>query len=242
MLEVTLFLCLTLLVFILYDFIPNYYARHISSFVKKEISSSVGNKVVALTFDDGPSKRYTGQVLDILKKYRVKATFFIVVRNAYQCPDLIERIIEDGHELAMHSYKHKSAWISLPWETKREFERSCELFKSYQIPMSTFRPPWGTFNAVSLKYALRSGLEVVLWTVEAFDWRKKNTAHNIAEEVVKRIEHRGIIVLHDSGGAKGAPQHTVDALELLIPQLQEKGYEFLTIREGIHHHESDKIV
>lgn len=237
MLEVALFLCLIVFVFMLYDFIPNYYARHMTSFVKKEISSSIRDKVVALTFDDGPSKRYTGQVLDILKEYRVKATFFIVVRNAYQCPELIKRIIEEGHELAMHSYKHKSAWISFPWETKREFTRSSEFFKSYQIPLWTFRPPWGTFNAVSLKYAHKNGLDVVLWTVEAFDWRRKSTAQKIAKEVMKRIEHRGIIVLHDSGGAKGAPQHTVDALKLLIPQLQERGYAFETIREGMGHHE-----
>lgn len=238
MLQVMVFLVVILISFLLYAVIPNWYARNRTKLVKKEIFHQQGEKVIALTFDDGPDKRYTGQILDILSEYHVKATFFIVAKNAEKCPELIERMKMEGHTIAMHANKHKSAWMSFPWETKREFEESLRVFKNFGLQMRFFRPPWGTFNAVSLKYALRNKLVVVLWTVEAFDWRKKNTPENIGNIILRRIENLGIIVLHDSGGAEGAPLHTILALKNLIPQLLDQGYKLVTLNEGMKEHDN----
>ncbi len=228
--------------FVLYDLLPNYYARNKILWVTKELPLQTSKKVIALTFDDGPDKRYTGQLLDLLKTYGVKATFFIVVKNAQKSPELIQRMIEEGHDLAMHAYQHKSAWLSFPWETKNEFQRSLEFFRSIDRKVYSFRPPWGTFNAVSLKHAIYHGLEVVLWTVEAFDWKKNRTPEEIAQEIIGRIKPNGIIVLHDSGGAEGAPQHTLDALKICLPILLGQGYQFVTIREGMNQDDQHKNI
>lgn len=222
-----------ILIFFIYDVFPNYFARNKTSLVQKRLNKSFIKHTIALTFDDGPNKRYTGQILDILLEYHVKATFFIVEKNAKKNPELIKRIINEGHEIAMHSYKHKSAWISMPWETKKEFERCEELFADLKLPMRYYRPPWGTFNAVSLRYALNKGLDVILWSVEAFDWRKNNTPENISDIILRQINDGDIIVLHDSGGGEGAPEHTITALESLLPKLTLQGFQFVTINEGI---------
>lgn len=231
--QLIIILSALLILFALYNVFPNYFARNKTSIVRKKLSKSFSEQTIALTFDDGPNKRYTGQILDILKKYHVKATFFIVAKKANKNPELIKRMINEGHEIAMHSYKHKSAWISMPWETKAEFEKCEKLFVNLKLPMRYFRPPWGTFNAVSLRYALKKGLDVVLWSIEAYDWRRKNTPQNISDIIISRVKDGDIIVLHDSGGAKGAPAHTTSALEILLPKLIEHKYQFVTISEGM---------
>ena len=80
---------------------------------------------------------------------------------------------------------------------------------------------------------LRRNLQVILWSVEAYDWRKHQTKEKIAKILLERVEDGSIIVLHDSGGAKGAPEHTIGSLELWIPELLKKGYHFVTISQGL---------
>lgn len=217
--------------FLGYCALPNLYARNVSKRVRKTLPK--GKNQVALTFDDGPNAEYTGRVLDILKKYQVKATFFIVIKNANQNLDLIERMKAEGHEIAFHSYKHQSAWELTPWATLKEIPKGEEQLKAQDIKFSYVRPPWGTFNLFTLFAMLRRKLQVILWSVEAYDWRKHQTKEKIAKILLERVEDGSIIVLHDSGGAKGAPEHTIGSLELWIPELLKKGYHFVTISQGL---------
>ena len=129
----------------------------------------------------------------------------------------------------MHSLYHKSAWLSFPWETINEFNKSLDIFKKLGLNIKYFRPPWGTFNALTLGNALKHNLKVVLWSVEAYDWRKDNTPSNIEKILLDRITKNDIIVLHDSGGAKGAPKNTLKALDTALPKLLERGFNFVTI-------------
>lgn len=138
---------------------------------------------------------------------------------------------EEGHGIGMHSLYHKSAWITLPTETKNEFKKALTIFNSIGLDIKYFRPPWGTFNAYTLKSATNNGLKTVLWTVEAYDWRKNNSPQNIEDILLKRTCDKDIIVLHDSGGAESAPKNTLDALESVIPKLLQKGFKFITIDE-----------
>lgn len=220
-----------LLIFMIYMVIPNYYARNISKNVIKTVNVNKKNKTIALTFDDGPDSLYTNRLLDILKKNNVKATFFLVAGNAQKNINIVKRMKEEGHGIGMHSLYHKSAWITLPTETKNEFKKALEIFNSLGLNITYFRPPWGTFNAYTLKSAIDNKLKTILWTVEAYDWRKNNSAKNIEKILLERTRDKDIIVLHDSGGAKGAPQNTLDALETVIPKLLQKGYNFITIDE-----------
>ena len=91
-----------------------------------------------------------------VKKYQVKATFFIVIKNANQNLDLIERMKAEGHEIAFHSYKHQSAWELTPWETLKEIPKGEEQLKAQNIKFSYVRPPWGTFCAISRIFSTSS--------------------------------------------------------------------------------------
>lgn len=224
-------------IFLGYCAIPNLYARNVSKRVRKTLPK--GKNQIALTFDDGPNAQYTGRVLDILKKYQIKATFFIVIKNANQNLDLIERMKAEGHEIALHSYKHQSAWELTPWETLREIPKGEEQLKAQNIKFSYVRPPWGTFNLFTLFGMVRRNLQVILWSIEAYDWRKKQSKEGIADIILDRIEDGSIIVLHDSGGAKGAPEHTIGSLDLWIPELIKRGYHFVTISEGLKEEKGD---
>jgi peptidoglycan/xylan/chitin deacetylase (PgdA/CDA1 family) len=213
--------------------LPNYIARNRSKDVVKTIPFNKEKKCIALTFDDGPDPLYTNRLLDILKRNNVKATFFLVAHKAEQNIDIVNKMKHEGHGIGMHTLYHKSAWLSFPWETINEFRKGLGIFKRLGINITYYRPPWGTFNALTLKSALKNKLKIILWTVEAYDWRKNNSASNIEKILLDRTKDKDIIVLHDSGGAKGAPNNTLDALESTIPKLLKSGYNFITIDEII---------
>jgi peptidoglycan/xylan/chitin deacetylase (PgdA/CDA1 family) len=215
--------------FLGYNVLPNYYVRNISKGVIHTLSKK--GKYVALTFDDGPDEKYTGQVLDILKTYRIKATFFVVASKIPDQINLIERMKKEGHKIGLHTFKHKSAWLMGPIETFREIPKSKKILEAYDIEIAYYRPPWGTFNLFTLISAKRNKLKTIFWSVEAYDWRKNNSAESISEILIRRIKDQSIVVLHDSGGAPEAPMHTIGALKQALPKLLEQGYEFVVINE-----------
>lgn len=220
-----------LILFLTYCIIPNLYCRNWSKHVIHTINPI--NNQIALTFDDGPNEQYTPKVLDILKKYQVKATFFIVIHQAIPNMDLIHRMKEEGHEIAFHSFKHQSAWELPPKTTLTEISKGEDALRDAGISFAHMRPPWGTFNLFTIYAPIKKKMKIVLWSVEAYDWRKNNQGSNISKLVVDRVEAGSIIVLHDSGGANSAPQHTIDALDILIPKLLEKQFNFVTISQGL---------
>lgn len=221
-----------LIIFLGYMVIPNYMARNRVLEVIKKITNQ-DKKSIALTFDDGPDPSYTNRLLDILKENDVKATFFLVADKAKKNRDIVERMKAEGHGIGMHSLYHKSAWLSLPHETIKEFSKSLSIFSDLGLHITYFRPPWGTFNALTLRGAIKHKLKIIMWTVEAFDWRKDNTPAKIEDILLSRIEDEDIIVLHDSGGATGAPNNTLKALETTIPKLLKKGFHFITVDESL---------
>lgn len=214
-----------------YAVIPNYIARNHSKKVTKKFNTN--DNLIALTFDDGPDAKYTKEVLNILEEHDIKGTFFLVANKIEQNREIVNKMKREGHCIGLHSYEHKSAWLSLPWKTMKEFKKSIKIFNNNNIEIKYFRPPWGTFNLFTLKGANKNNLETVLWTVEAFDWRKNNTPTNISSIINNKVKSGDIIVLHDSGGAEGAPRNTIEALRKLIPLLINKGYKFITIEEGL---------
>lgn len=218
--------------FLLYMVIPNYIARNMAGHVIKKVTNQ-NKKSIALTFDDGPDPRYTERLLDILKENGVQATFFLVADKAKKHKHIVDRMKAEGHGIGMHSLYHKSAWLSLPHETIREFTVSLRIFRELGLNITYFRPPWGTFNALTLRYALKNKLNVIMWTVEANDWRKDNSPSQIEEILLRRTQDEDIIVLHDSGGADGAPENTLQALETTLPRLLKEGFHFVTVDESI---------
>lgn len=179
---------------------------------------------VALTFDDGPNPAFTPRVLETLKKHQVLATFFVVAESARKYPELIKQIHDEGHQIGVHSLSHRYAWFATPWKTVRDWSESVEILEKITgEKISMMRPPWGTFNLATWYWLKKNKMRAVLWNAEGHDWEVRNTPKDIVERILKRTDEGTIIVLHDSGGELGAPDHSILALDQLCETLvQEK--------------------
>ena len=186
-------------------------------------------KKIALTFDDGPHYKYTAEILDILKEYEIKATFFVVGELAERYPELIEREIREGHELGNHTNSHpKLTELSLAGLIG-EIKETETILASHQYSPKLFRPPEGRFGKEVEETAEALGYRIILWSVDTRDW-----AHTPADKIVKNVMQNtksgSIILCHDFIG-KNSP--TPEALRIFIPALLKEGYEFVTVSELI---------
>ncbi len=215
-------------VFMGYCLIPSYLARNHS---KKVIRKGPPNKKwIALTFDDGPNPEYTPKLLDILKKYDIPATFFLIGKFAAHNPQLVKRMQAEGHSVGCHSYFHHHAWLMPPFISYLDMMRTYKTIeKILGHAPKWYRPPWGTFNLFSLIWAKKLNLFPAYWSIEAQDWAAKTTVEHIRNTVVSKAQPGSIIVLHDNRGAEGAPEKTIEALPYIIETLQKEGYKFVTL-------------
>ena len=194
------------------------------------ISDNGGEKRIALTFDDGPHPRYTDMILDILGKYNVKATFFVIGKNAELYPVPLERAIREGHEIGCHTYSHL-------YYDKCGFEQYTEdiakaqdlLSKEFGVTPAFFRPPGGKCGEKLKEWLNKAGLRCVLWSwrTDARDWASPS-AESVAKCVLSTVRGGDIVLLHDyvSGNSP-----TPRALEIIIPELIAQGYGFVTLSE-----------
>ena len=198
------------------------------NFVK---NGSRDKKIIALTFDDGPHPKETLEVLDVLKKYDVKATFFIAGKHANWYSKPLLRAIKENHEIGNHTFNHPD--ISKLSESQIEDEiLKCEevLIKLTGKKPTLFRPPFGSYNENSLtSIANKLGYKIILWnTVDAKDWENPS-ANKIANTIIDNAKNGDIILLHDYG-----TENTVKALDILIPIMQQKGFKFVTVSQLIN--------
>ena len=194
----------------------------------KRISSE---KKLFLTFDDGPNPRYTYEILDLLKKYNINASFFMVASFAKANPAIVRRIQEDGHAIGLHSLEHKNALWKTPFYTKTDFDKSMQIMDKLGVQIRFFRPPWGHFNLAMNRQIKKYRLQTVLWDTMAEDWRGKTTSQEITNKLLKRTQNGSIICLHDGRGKNEAPGRTVAALKQVLPDWVSKGYRFLTVED-----------
>lgn len=197
--------------------------------IRNFFKSKPSEKVLYLTFDDGPSKQYTLELLDLLKRYNVKVSFFVVAKFAQDMPEIIARIKQDGHMIGLHSLEHHNAWWQSPKQTKADFRQSLEIMQQLGLEINYFRPPWGSFNINTTPEAKRHFLKIVLWNVMAEDWRGNTTAEIIAAKLLRRTQNGDIICVHDGRGKNDAPARTIKALEKVLPIWIADGYHFLTV-------------
>jgi len=186
---------------------------------------------VALTFDDGPSE-HTPLILDILKQYDVRATFFVVGINAERHPDMIKRIADEGHIIGNHTYSH-SVWSSIktPSHIATELDSTAHLIYRFSGVYSTlFRPPHGWDSPWMLRQCGKMGYTTVKWTVDPKDWRHPTPA-KIVTRIMNDVRNNGIILLHDGHQSEESPDihETIEALPILIETLTNKGFIFVGI-------------
>ena len=186
-------------------------------------------KKIALTFDDGPHPVYTREILDILSEYGVRATFFIVGKNAEEYPDLIIDEIADGHELGSHTYSHKYINRLSDEEITDELSENEEVISAIcDYRFKNIRPPGGIYSDYLEKAAQEFSYNVVLWSVDTRDWTRPDP-ERIVRAVESNVKDGDIILMHDyvAGGASSTPA----ALRRIIPDLLERGFEFVTVSE-----------
>ena len=208
----------------------------------KEISSLVNNKdifikngsrdekIIALTFDDGPHPKETNEILDVLDKYNVKATFFVVGKHANWYSESLKRASKEGHEIGNHTFSHPDISCLSSEDIKREI-KECEdtLVKLTGKKPTLFRPPYGSYSKDRLgKIAEESGYKIILWTtIDAKDW-KNPPSSQISDTIINKAQNGDIILLHDYG-----TENTVKALDTIISEMIKKGYKFVTVSELI---------
>ena len=187
-------------------------------------------KKIALTFDDGPHPRYTERILNILDKYNVKATFFVIGVNIRNYPEPLKKIYEAGHEIGNHTFAHDNN-NDLNAENAIFEMKKCDeiIYENLGIRPKLFRPPRGACNDSVVDAAKSLGYSVVLWSIDTLDW-KGTSSKCIADNVNSSVQGGDIILMHDYTSLKNT---TCDALEILIPRLLTLGYEFVTVSELI---------
>lgn len=191
-----------------------------------------GQKLVHLSFDDGPDPRYTPRVLQVLADYRLPASFFVVGCKVEHQPGLTRRIVAEGHEVGSHTYEHRHAY-GLGWAKSNTaiVTNAKVLCKVLGRPITWFRPPWGAMNLFEWIAVKKTALRPLLWTSNAKDWLVKSSPRMIQERLLKRVKPGAILLLHDSGGQPGAPEQMLQALPGIIEKLRAAGYQFVSLQE-----------
>ncbi len=198
------------------------WARNLGLFMNRGNES---DNAVALTFDDGPHPIFTPRLLAILRKYDVRATFFVVGKLAEKHPDLIRQIYEDGHVIGNHSYSHPNLNTLTEAEVYAEWELTSRIIESITGERVRYcRPPGGHYNDAVLRAAVDAGLRVVWFTTNTADYKRPATT-TIVNKAMPGAQNGSIILLHTG------VQQTIEALPLIIRAFRGLGLEFSTVDE-----------
>jgi cellulose synthase/poly-beta-1,6-N-acetylglucosamine synthase-like glycosyltransferase/spore germination protein YaaH/peptidoglycan/xylan/chitin deacetylase (PgdA/CDA1 family) len=194
---------------------------------------------IALSFDDGPDRRWTPEILDILKEKKVPGIFFVIGDQANRTPDLLKREYNEGHEIGNHTWTHPAFDDISRTQVKWELNLTQRLIEStLGVKSLFFRPPYGIDHqpeyaeeVAQLPYPQELGYIIVGQRIDPDDWRMTEDKHQrpaqeIADDVVRQAKNGNIVLLHDGGGERA---QTVAALPLIIDQLRAKGYQFVSV-------------
>ncbi len=187
------------------------------------VEAAEGEKYVALTFDDGPSGRFTRRLLAGLAERDAKATFLLCGYRLEQYPDIAETMVEDGHEIGLHGYSHDNMKAMSRRTIARELEMTQALLPEGCV-VSFLRPPGGCCSDGVRQVAQAKGLGILDWSVDPQDWANKDTSA-IRRSVLRDIRDGDVILLHDMTDS------SVDAALAIVDVLQAKGYRFVTVSE-----------
>ncbi len=190
---------------------------------------------IAITFDDGPHPRWTAEILDVLEDRDVRATFFVVGKHVDRYPEILRRILQEGHEVGSHTYYHTNLLNAGEATALRELALTeAALERAADFSPRLFRPPRGLYSSTVLEAVHGQGYTVALWSVSSTDWMG-TSASRMVRLLGSKAQGGDVLLFHDSGDfftAEGADRsNTVQALGPLIDALRERGYSFVTIGE-----------
>ncbi|MEA5569000.1 polysaccharide deacetylase family protein [Anabaena sp. UHCC 0399] len=186
-------------------------------------------KTIALTFDDGPHPQYTPQVLAVLDRYNIKASFFWLGACVNRSPTIAKAVSDRGHWIGLHGYDHRSFTRLSPKDLKGSLEKTqtaiyhaCDILP---VKVRDVRPPNGLFTPKTLNLFRQWQYRPVMWSVVPEDWVRPGV-NKVVQRVMKQVQNGSLIVLHD--GACGG-QDVAATIQILIPHLLQTGYQFVTV-------------
>jgi len=203
------------------------------------IWAAVPQKQIALTFDDGPYGTSTSQILDILEREHVPATFFLIGKNVELHPDQVRREIADGDVIGNHSYSHSRLLPVMASSTLR-----ADISHAQKVILDTinvepalfrvphlFRPPYSSTSSGMVKEIEGEGYVFAGWNIDPADWDNANSSSTIIERVLSTAKPDGIIIFHDGHeyGTDYSRENTIEALPVIIDALKKQGYSFVTV-------------
>ena len=190
-----------------------------------------GTRTLALTYDDGPNDPYTAQLLEVLEKHGVKATFFLLGQFVSERPELARAVAEAGHAIGSHGYTHQNLIFLSPAQLRQQLESASRAIEAATgLRPKLFRPPFGGRRPGTFSMVRSYGMVPVLWRVSCADWSAKSPA-SIVERAVSQIKGGDVILLHDGGHLKiGTDRsHSVRATDEIVRRYKGEGYEFVTV-------------
>ena len=198
------------------------------------ITKRINEAAIAITFDDGPNPEYTPLLLDLLKKYGVKASFFVVGSKVKAYPDIIKRMSQEGHTIGIHHYDHISSWIVSPFQLNKQLQMTEQAIQECTNERVRFyRPPWGHFNIFSLLLSKR--YKIIMWSHIFGDWKVAKGKNGLLNQLLQTTEAGSVLLLHDCGETLGAdrlaPSYMLKSLEIYLQENVNKGTKFITLKE-----------
>jgi peptidoglycan/xylan/chitin deacetylase (PgdA/CDA1 family) len=186
----------------------------------------VDQPYIAITFDDGPHATLTPKLLDMLAARRLKATFFIIGQNGAEYPDIMKRIVREGHELANHSWSHPNLAKMSDDAVRAQMQKTDEVIQAAAGKRTTLmRPPYGSITPRQKEWINQEfGYRTIIWDVDPFDWRRPG-AGVIRDRIVNQTQPGSIILVHDIHPG------SIDAMPETFDQLTAKGFKFATVSE-----------
>ncbi|MBG6101715.1 cellulose synthase/poly-beta-1,6-N-acetylglucosamine synthase-like glycosyltransferase/peptidoglycan/xylan/chitin deacetylase (PgdA/CDA1 family) [Micromonospora vinacea] len=201
------------------------------------VSRALPDRTIALTFDDGPDPRWTPQVLDVLRRHGAHATFFVVGARVNEHPELLRRILAEGHEIGSHTFTHADLAEVSPWRRDLELSLTRKAVASATgREVTLLRPPFSSVPTAltgseyaALRAAASAGHVAVLTDLDTKDWQRPGTDQIVRAATPKRGQG-AVVLMHDGGGDRA---QTLAALDRLLPALGDQGYRFTTVSAGI---------
>lgn len=217
--------------FLIYAVLPTLVIRIFGLSIIQRISDE---RSIALTFDDGPDPDYTPQLLDLLKRFNVKASFFVVGEKVKNNPELVRRMHAEGHTIGIHHYHHISSWIMSPFKLREQLRLTEELItRCTNEKVHFYRPPWGHFNLFSLLVGRQ--YSIIMWNKIFKDWKTEVCKESLLEKLHANTEGGSIYLLHDSGVTLGAdreaPKYMIEKLEKFLEESRRNRVAFISLNE-----------
>jgi peptidoglycan-N-acetylglucosamine deacetylase len=202
------------------------------------VRGRVQKRRIALTFDDGPAEPFTAEILDVLGRYRVPATFFVCGKNVERFPDLVRRMQAEGHTIGNHTFSHPLLYFQPRARIAGEIDRTQDsIEKVTGARPRFFRPPYGVRWFGLFPLLRQRGMRVVQWSDTGYDWKERYDAAAVARLTLGRLRPGSVILLHDGREPRVLghvnAQSTVEALPAIIEGARAAGWEFAPLKEFV---------